>query len=37
MLYFDTINHDGSIFEDDPDSDTENAKDSQAQIKLLAA
>ena len=33
MLDFDTINHDGSIFEDDPDSETENAKGNQAQKK----
>ena len=26
MLDFDSINHDGSIFEDDPDSETENTK-----------
>ena len=29
----DAIDHDGSIFEDDPDSETENAKGNQAQQK----
>ena len=29
LLDFDSINHDGSIFEDDPDSETENAKGNQ--------
>ena len=33
MLDFDTINLDGSIFEDDPDSETENEKENQTQIK----
>ena len=33
MLHFDSINHDGSIFEDDPDSETENAKGNQEHRK----
>ena len=33
MLDFDTINLDGSIFKDDPDSETENEKENQTQIK----
>ena len=35
MLDFDSINHDGSIFEDDPDSETENAKGNQEHGKNL--
>ena len=35
MLDFDTINLDGSIFKDDPDSETENEKEKQTQIKPI--
>ena len=33
MLDFDTININGSISKDNPDSETENAKESQVEIK----
>ena len=35
MLDFDTINLDGSIFEDDPNSETENRKEEQTQVKPI--
>ena len=35
MLDFDIINLDGSIFEDDPDSETENGKEKQTQVKPI--
>merc|ERR1711954_526969 len=35
MLDFDTINLDGSFFKDDPDSETEDEKENQTQIKAI--
>merc|ERR1711954_94279 len=35
MLNFDTINLDGSIFENDPDSEVENRREEQTQVKQI--